>query len=65
MKTPHTNDSANPLRKQAKSAKGKERETYGVPSEALEILRRWRESNARKMPKWEVTAIFTKGEARG
>lgn len=61
MKNKHTNESANLLRKQAKSAKGKKEETYGVPSEALEVLRRWREDSARRMPKWEVTATFTKG----
>ena len=37
-------------------------ESNPIPDDALEILRRWREENARSLPKWEVTTIFTPGD---
>ena len=37
-------------------------ENNPIPDDALEILRRWREENARSLPKWEVTTIFTPGD---
>lgn len=39
----------------------KEAEKKPIPESALEILRRWREDNARSLPKWEVETIYTPG----
>lgn len=59
------NTDANVLRRHMESMKGHKRRIYGVPSETMEILRRWRETRARQMPRWEVTTVFTKGDVHG
>ena len=44
---------------EALNAMRKAAESNPIPNEALEILRRWREENARSLPKWKVTTTFT------
>ena len=40
----------------------KEAEQNPIPPRALEILYRWREENARTLPKWEMVTTYTPGD---
>lgn len=46
---------------EALNAMRKAAENNPIPDEALEILRRWREENARSLPKWKIITTFTPG----